>query len=252
MRKSIWLILITVLAITACNPTSAGEVSQQVETAVPTPTSPPIDTAMPQPTETAVPKPTDTVQPTPTATIAATETVYVEPTEVAPALPRFSVQDRFTIYGDEAAVPHGDEQFTDPGAVVFYDGQFHMFYNAFTGWPTSVDIVYAISDDGINWTQVQDEPVLTSSDVSFAGIAALASSALVLEDGTWVLYFYTWDDPSWPASASSIGMATAANPQGPWTVADNPVLRPGRSSSWDGEAVRTPSVVQTEDGFVMF
>lgn len=31
-------------------------------------------------------------------------------------------------------------------------------------------------------------------DLDYVGVTALASSALVQDDGTWVLYFYTWDD----------------------------------------------------------
>ncbi len=247
MHKSIWLFLLFILILTACNSVPAEGVADSVptvlsstKTAVPAVTN----TTMPEAMETAV-SPTNTPQPAPTATIAPTETP-------AFTIPRFLVEDRFTIYGEDAAIPRADNQFTDPGAVLFYDGQFHMFHNAFTGWPVPVDIVYSISDDGVNWRRVQEEPILTSSEVEFAGVAALASSALVLEDGTWVLYFYTWDDVTWPASASSIGMATAPDPLGPWMVAADPILEPGGSLEWDGTAVRTPSVIQTEDGFVMY
>lgn len=94
--------------------------------------------------------------------------------------------------------------------------------------------------------------MLTSSDVPFAGVAALASSALVKEDGTWLLYFYTWDERTWPASEGTIGMATATDPLGPWTLNDKPILEPDSASNWDGTAVRSPSVLKTDDGYLMF
>ncbi|WP_420642809.1 hypothetical protein [Candidatus Leptofilum sp.] len=251
MRKMIWLLLFFVCVTIACN-AAPTETAEQVATAVPTntlqPTEPPpteTPTNTPAPTNTAVPLPTDTPEPTATATPAPTATAV-------PVIDRFSLDDRFTIYGEEPAVPRGNKQFTDPGAVVFHEGQFHMFHNTFTGWPASVDIAYSTSSDGISWTRVQEEPVLKSNAVPFAGVAALASSALVQEDGTWYLYFYTWDDRTWPKSEGSIGVATATNPLGPWTVVEEPILEAGDDGSWDETAVRSPSVIQTEDGFVMF
>lgn len=251
MRKSVWLIIYFILSATACAPTGGPAATRQPATAVSLTTSTPLPlptntaTVTPEPTETAVPQPTDTPSPAPTETAAPTATAAI-------TIPRFSIADRFTIYGDEAAVSRGDKQFTDPGAVVFYAGQFHMFHNSFTGWPASVDIVYSTSEDGLSWARAQEEPILTSRDVPFAGVAALASSVLVLEDDTWVLYFYTWDERTWPASSGAIGLATAPAPLGPWTVVEEPILEPGSANSWDSTAVRSPSVVQTEEGFFMF
>ncbi|WP_420627888.1 hypothetical protein [Candidatus Leptofilum sp.] len=247
MRKMIGLLLFFVIVTIACTATPS-ETAEQVATAVPTntlePTLQPTSTPIPTATATNTPLPTDTPEPTATTTLAPTATTV--------PISRFSLEDRFTIYGEEPAVTRDGKQFTDPGAVVFHNGQFHMFHNAFTGWPASVDIVYSTSNDGINWTRVQDDPVLKSNDVPFAGVAALASSAIVQEDGVWHLYFYTWDDRTWPESEGSIGVATATNPLGPWTVVEEPILAPGDEASWDETAVRSPSVVQTEDGYVMF
>jgi predicted GH43/DUF377 family glycosyl hydrolase len=66
------------------------------------------------------------------------------------------------------------------------------------------------------------------------------------------MYFYTWDDSVWPVAASSIGLATAPSPLGPWTALEQPVLTPGSEGEWDDSAVRAPSVVATADGYVMF
>lgn len=249
MDKLLSLGLILVIILAACTPSPPVEIAQEEQPTV----SSAVETAapVPSPTHTTTPEPSATPIPTHTPSPVPTPTVTPTPTPVF-TIPRFTLPDTLTIYGSEAAVSRENDQFTDPGAALFYDGQFHMFHNAFTGWPAKVDIIYSVSEDGLNWTRVQDEPILTSSDVPYAGVAALAASAIVLDDGTWVLYFYTWDENTWPKSTGVIGMATAVNPQGPWTVTAEPILQPGSAEDWDGAGVRTPSVIQTDDGYAMY
>lgn len=143
------------------------------------------------------------------------------------------------------------EQYTDPGAVIFYDGQFHMFRNGFRGWPAPVWIHHMISDDGLNWEQVSPDPVLLTQDVPFAKTAALASSVIVEEDGTWVLYFYTWNGSAL-VSNGAIGRATASNPQGDWIVDPEAILMPGEEDAWDAGGVGAPQVIKTDSGYVMY
>jgi sucrose-6-phosphate hydrolase SacC (GH32 family) len=149
----------------------------------------------------------------------------------------------------DPVVTNGDIRYTDPGAVVAHDGQFHMFFNVFDGWPAPVEIKHAVSDDGLTWTQ-GDEVVLSDDQVDYAGLTVLASSALVEDDGTWVLYFYTWDSYS-SSGAGSIGRATATDPNGPWTPDAEPVLLPDEDS-WDSAYVTSPSVVKDETGYRMY
>lgn len=143
------------------------------------------------------------------------------------------------------------EQYTDPGAVTFHDGQFHMFRNGFKGWPARVWIHYMVSDDGVNWEAVQDNPVIVTEDVPYAEVAALASSVRVEDDGTWVLYFYTWNTRAGRSGESTIGRATADSPSGPWEVDPEPLLAGGEEGSWDEHGVAAPSVVKTDDGYLM-
>jgi predicted GH43/DUF377 family glycosyl hydrolase len=162
----------------------------------------------------------------------------------------------FTHSRAEPIISHGaatawDAQYTDPGAVVFYGGQFHMFRNGFRAWPASVQIGYATSPDGLNWTEQGEAPVLTSAQVPYAGTAALASSVLIQDDGTWVLYFYTWAT-STTRAAGAIGRATAPAPTGPWTPDPLPVLQPGPSGAWDAQSVRSPHVVYGNDEYRMY
>lgn len=164
----------------------------------------------------------------------------------------------FTLQSDDPVVAHSsdfndwDGRYTDPGAVFYYDGLFRMFRNGFRGWPASVQIGYLTSPDGITWTEMSAEPVLTTAEVPYAGVAALASSALVQADGTWVIYFYNWNKATRAPADGTIGRATASDPLGPWTVDPEPVLSPGSEGSWDSQHVDAPQVIQTADGYIMF
>ena len=158
---------------------------------------------------------------------------------------------------ETAAVAHGnsgewDGKYTDPGAVFFHDGQFHMFRNGFLGWPASVQIGYLTSPDGLTWTEVSPEPVLLTDDVPYADVAALASSALVLPDGTWVMYLYLWGNAASDPESWAIARATASDPAGPWTPDEAPILLPGPEGAWDAAQVSDPSVAVTDEGYVMY
>lgn len=162
----------------------------------------------------------------------------------------------FTLYSSDPVVSHSsqdsdwDGRYTDPGAVLYHNGLFHMFRNGFRGWPASVQIGYLTSPDGFTWTEASEAPVLMSDEVPFTNLAALASSALVEEDGTWVLYFYTWNQSRPPEGV--IGRATAEDPLGPWTLDPEPVLLRGGEEAWDSAHIGAPSVVRTDDGYVMY
>jgi predicted GH43/DUF377 family glycosyl hydrolase len=163
----------------------------------------------------------------------------------------------FTLQGDQPVVVHGaankwDGRYTDPGAVFYHDGLFHMFRNGFKAWPASVQIGYLTSPDGIKWTEASPDPVLKTEDVSYAKVAALASSAVVEDDGTWALYFYTWNSYAALAADGEIGRTTAADPAGPWKVDDAPVLKLGSAGEWDEGQLSGPSVLRTDKGYIMF
>ncbi|HYN87530.1 MAG TPA: hypothetical protein VER55_03320 [Ardenticatenaceae bacterium] len=234
MRGLLCLFAAAVLALLpACSTPPAANSPTPVATA---PAEPP---ATPPPTETTAPTATAAPSPTPEAT----------PT-LAPLAPNF------TVYGEDPVVPHGpqgswDGRYTDPGAVVHHDGQFHMFHNGFTRWPGAVGIAYSTSPDGFTWTRQGDEPVFTAEGVEYAGLTLLASSALVEDDGAWVLYFYTWESTG-PGGSSRIGRATAPAPTGPWTADPEPLLVPGPEGAWDAFSVLVPSVVRTDDGYRMY
>lgn len=164
---------------------------------------------------------------------------------------------RFEPVQQEPVIRHSDDRqawdgtFTDPGAVLYHDGRFHLFRNGFRSWPGVVAIEHLVSEDGESWTAAPAGPIITSSDVPYSEVAALASGVLVDDDGTWVLYFYTWEAFSGIASGR-IGRATAPDPEGPWAIDPQPVLNPGPQGSWDETRVIAPRVFRTDEGYVMY
>ena len=194
-------------------------------------------TSLPTPTPTGIPA---------TPTLAAT----LAPPVTATPVPFF------TVYGDKPIVPKGqpgtwDDRYTDPGAVVYYGGEFHMFRNGFRSFPGESQVGYVTSPDGYLWTKQGDEPVFRTKDVSYAQVAMYASSALVEDDGTWVIYFYTWDPNPFP-SGGVIGRATANSPTGPWAADAEPVLQPGPDGAWDQNQVSAPHILKTTGGYIMY
>ncbi len=189
------------------------------------------------------------------ATTAPTAAPTVAPTDTAAAPVPADSGVTFVLGADMPVVTHGpagdyDGRYTDPGAAGYVDGQFQMFPNGFASWPAKVGVGHAVSGDGLHWRREGDQPLFTEDGVDYAGYTLLASSILKVGD-QYILYFYTWDTQSSSAS-SKIGRATASDLNGPWTADPAPVLEPGSSGAWDSYTVLAPSVIPTDDGYVMF
>lgn len=161
------------------------------------------------------------------------------------------------LISEEPVSPKGstgewNSTYNEPGAVIHHDGQYHLFVNGYSGFPSNNGIGYRVSDDGINYEWATEEPLLRRDDMPNDPLAIAASDVLVLEDGTWVLYFFNFNSSAWPRIRATIGRATAQDPAGPWTVDDDPVLVGGDEGSWDERSVAYASVIPVDDGFVMY
>ena len=158
-------------------------------------------------------------------------------------------EEIFTLRSQTPIIPHHeDDRGIDGGAIVFHDGLFHMFHNGFRTWPGESVVRYSTSTDGINWELASEEPVFTTAEVDYAEVMVGVSSAMVLEDGTWVLYFFTWQTLSIQFGPGEIGRTTATNPMGPWTPDPAPILIQGSEGEWDSGQLSIPSVVVDENG----
>ena len=104
-----------------------------------------------------------------------------------------------------------------------------MFYNGISGWPAHVQVGYATSEDGLNWTRMSDEPVFTGEGIDYTGVSIFVSSAIVLEDGIWALYFYTIDTGNF-SGPGKIGRATAVSLSAPSQLIPNPSFSPAQKA----------------------
>src|SRR5262245_56385473 len=147
--------------------------------------------------------------------------------------------------------PSGGESYVNPGLVASQDGTLHMLTNSFTGYPGTSFVSHLTSSDGITWRKAGEGPVLRNADVP--GAIETFTTAFVTagyrDAGRWIVFGYTYEGEGsegfiWRASASSLG--------GPWKLDADPVLEPGAEGSWDAVRVAEPSVVRTDDGFLMF
>jgi predicted GH43/DUF377 family glycosyl hydrolase len=150
--------------------------------------------------------------------------------------------------------PKWDSLYIDPGAMVYHDSMFHMFFNGINGFPAPVGVGYATSPDGYHWTRQVSEPVLSATslkDTHLHGTNLFVTSVVVESDGTWVLYFYTLSGNTF-VGPGEIGRASAPAPTGPWAIDPDPVLSPGPDGSWDDIQVSAPDVLKTDNGYLMY
>lgn len=213
------------------------------------------------PTSTPSPSPTQTEEPPPSPASTATATTSSDiPTKLPNAIPTDELdRSLFGFYEGNPILqrsnnPNWDNQFLDPGAMVYHEGMFHMFFNGINGFPAPVGVGYATSPDGYQWTRQTTEPILSAEalqDTNFPGSNLFVTSALVEPDGTWILYFYTLSGGGF-MGPGEIGRATAPAPTGPWTIDLDPVLNPGPSGAWDDVQVSGPNVLKTEEGYLMY
>ena len=238
--KLLSLLFILIFLLIACRPGEATIPTLVTPNPIPVVSdTPTITPTMPSVTATS----THTPLPTATSTPESTPT----PIPIAFALPGFIFQgsepDRPVVSRNPS--PAIRNLYINPGAVLFHDNQFHMFFNSFTGWPSIIKVGYMTSADGYQWQMAQEEPVFTTDQVPFGSGFADVSSVVVLDDGTWVIYFHTIQN-------GQIGLATAASPFGPWNVETEPILMAGSEDTWDKGGLYWPNVIRNGDTYHMY
>lgn len=122
--------------------------------------------------------------------------------------------------------------------VMVYAG--HCYTQCDVGW--GVTLLGATSGDGLTWTKL-DQPVLQGQalglDWTKDGVGEPA--LLFLPNGEWLLYFTSLQD-----ATREIGLASGPTPFGPWTVVDEPILRP-TPGLFDEGGVLAPFVLLEND-----
>ncbi len=147
-----------------------------------------------------------------------------------------------------------NDAFIVPGPVVEHDEVYYMFYTGHTFEGAGVDrghVGYLTSPDGTDWAFGDEEPLFDGADLDWGEGAVYPSSAMVLDDGTWALWFTT-TLTQFSTRGRSIGRATAPGPDGPWVIDPDPVLTGGGEGTWYERGVMHASVVRTGTEWRMY
>ena len=148
--------------------------------------------------------------------------------------------------------PSGKESFVNPGLVVEDGGRLHMLTNSFTRYPGASFVSHLMSSDGIEWRPGTNGPVLRSSQIPDAHetfTTAFVTTGYNADDDSWVVFGYTFEGPS---TEGFIWRATAPELDGPWRVDPRPAIGPGPDGAWDAVRVAEPSLVRSDDGYLLF
>jgi predicted GH43/DUF377 family glycosyl hydrolase len=143
--------------------------------------------------------------------------------------------------------------FIIPGPVVEQDDVFYMFYTGHKSEGAGVDrgsVGYITSPDGTDWSFGDEEPLFDGAGSDWTAQALYASSAHILEDGTWAVWL-TADARPFASRGLAIGRATAPGPDGPWKLDPAPALVPAEGT-WYENGVGHPSVVKVGDEWRMY
>ena len=101
-----------------------------------------------------------------------------------------------------------DRGVTDPW-VMLAGEVLHMWYVGHT-WGSTNSINYAVSEDGRNWVQFPNNPVIASGDPTVFGSTALGAPALLDHWGTLQMWYQGTDPGGLPSIGQVVNLSAAA------------------------------------------
>jgi predicted GH43/DUF377 family glycosyl hydrolase len=133
-----------------------------------------------------------------------------------------------------------DDLCVAPGAIIYEQGQYSMFYGGFSDPYGIWHIGLATSTDGINWIKYPTPILYASGGAEFQ----LAPSSVIKIDSVYYLYYTGRSLPY-----LDIRLATSVDRIN-WTkYSGNPILI--YDQSWEGTGVYYPSVYEENNSFIM-
>jgi hypothetical protein len=158
----------------------------------------------------------------------------------------------FAVYEGNPVLPNGGSGAWDAMIflhnVVYHDDLFHMFYYGWSGNPDDpLGTGYATSEDGLQWTKYDDNPVFVLDEA----IAPTGGARGVLaEDGQWIMYVCAMQAIG--EKCVALLRATAPEPTVGWVVEPTPVLEAGGVLEWDHDRIIPISLVKTANEYVLY
>ncbi len=138
-----------------------------------------------------------------------------------------------------------------PGSVIFYEGEYHMWYSGgdFPSIGGDFLIGHATSEDGISWTKDENNPILDKGAAGKWDDNGVFDPSVLLMDKTFHMWFSGYSDDK---IYHSIGHATSIDGVTWDRDVNNPVLNQGTSGNWDDHEILSPSVVYNGSEYHMY
>lgn len=132
-------------------------------------------------------------------------------------------------------------------SVMIWKGKYYNYYSGWDGdvWRTGL----AISEDGISWDKIENNPVLDIRNDSWdSSYIAANGSAVVFQDK--IYYFYHGINTD--TETSAIGLAISDDAEKFEERTETPVLSGGGQSEWDCAGVADPYVIYFNGKLYMY
>ncbi|MET9395703.1 family 43 glycosylhydrolase [Streptomyces sp. NPDC006624] len=145
------------------------------------------------------------------------------------------------------------DTYADPAVIRGHDGYWYAFGTTDplrSGEGRSHSLPIARSSDLVHWTHVTDALDEGNRPDWAAADASYWAPDISYHDGRYWLYYVVTQTTGAGRNDSAIAVATAANPAGPWTTHDAPVVapRPGAGGADDFKWTFDPAHVVDTDG----
>jgi predicted GH43/DUF377 family glycosyl hydrolase len=146
-----------------------------------------------------------------------------------------------------------DNAFLEGPSVIKEGSIFKMWY---AGYDATVDgqttdgkvnIGYATSADGINWTKYSGNPVMTTS-ASGWDLLYVQDPHVIKKDGVYNMWFGGTDYEMYGGYGQQTGYAQSYDGINWIKSAQNPILRKGNTGEWDFNLASFPAVIYDDDG----
>ena len=134
-----------------------------------------------------------------------------------------------------------DETSVGIGAIIYEDGLFKMFFNAYDQ-AKKFRVGYAFSSDGLHWQKFPSPVFEGKASWNFSTV----SSAMIRNDSGYFLYYSA---RSISSNSYVIGMAFSKDGKNFQDLNERPVLSP--TQTWEATSIYWPSIIKDNDQYIM-
>lgn len=129
-------------------------------------------------------------------------------------------------------------------AIIYENNLYKMWYVGDAGSAVHY-VMYAESQDGINWTHPYSGPVLSPGPLGTWDSHSVVPGAVIKEDGIYKMYYSGWSDKNAPWH---VGLATSIDGI-IWIKNQNPVFIGGTGGDFQ---IKATSIVKNDNTYLMY